>query len=93
MAKVIDYKKVDMSDLEFDYYKNLVKIFSDKDKNISGDIYFKDSFEIDNDGFITLIKTEKNMPWAILFFLQNLMISQRLRIIDDMRKNGSFNDK
>ena len=86
MSKVIDYKKIDMSDVEFDHYKDLVKIFSDKDKNINGNIYFKDLFEVDSDGFITLVKTDKSVPWSILFFIQQVMISQRLRFIDSIRK-------
>ena len=89
MDKVIDYKKVNMSDEEFNYYKHLVELFSDKDKNIKGSVYFKDLFEVDEDGFIVLIKTEKIVPWAILFFAQQLMISQRLRFIDDFRKQES----
>jgi hypothetical protein len=86
MAKIIDYKKVDMSEEEHNYYKYLVEAFSDKDKNISGSIYFKDLFDVDENGFIILIKTEKSVPWAILFFVQQLMISQRLRSIDDINK-------
>jgi len=84
MHKVIDYKKVDMSDDEYNYYKHLVETFSDKDKNISGSIYFKDLFDTDKDGLITLIKTEKVVPWAVLFFMQQLMLSQRIRLIDGL---------
>ena len=86
MHKVIDYKKVNMSEEEFNYYKHLVEIFTDKEKNISGSVYFKDLFDVDENGFITLIKTEKSVPWAILFFIQQLMISQRLRFTDDINK-------
>ncbi len=89
MHKVIDYKKINISDEEFNYYNHLVELFSDKDKNIKGSIYFKDLFEVDEDGFIVLIKTEKSVPWAILFFTQQLMISQRLRFIDNFRKQES----
>jgi hypothetical protein len=106
MHKVIDYKKVDMSEDEFNYYKHLVKIFTDKEKNISGKVYFKDLFDVDDSGFITLIKTEKSVPWAVLFFIQQVMVSQRLRFTDDINKafrkiderlkkleSGSKNDK
>ena len=107
MHKVIDYKKVDISNDEYDYYKHLVEIFSDKEKNIKGSIYFKDLFDVDKNGLITLIKTEKSVPWAILFFVQQLMVSQRLRFVDDINKalkkfdrrlkkledSGSNNDK
>lgn len=91
MFKVIDYKKVDMSDDEYSYYKHLIKIFSDKD--INGDVYFKNLFDVDKSGLITLIKTEKSVPWAILFFMQQLMLSQRLRSIDKVSEVLSKFDK
>lgn len=92
MAKSIDYKKVEMSDAEFDYYKYLVDLFTDEENNIDGRDYFKDLFEVDEDGFIILIKTDKSIPWSILFFMQQVMISQRLRIIDKLRKSGGLKD-
>lgn len=82
--KVIDYKKVDMTDEEHNYYKELVTQFTDD--TTKGTEYFKDLFDVDDDGFIMLIKPTKSIPWAILFFIQQLMISQRLRIIDQLRK-------
>lgn len=91
MYKVIDYKQVDLSDLEFDYYNHLVKIFSDD--NNSGSIYFKDLFEVDDDGLITIIKTEKSVPWAILFFVQQVMINQRLRVSEDIKSTLNKIDK
>lgn len=91
MHKVIDYKKVNMSEDEFNYYKYLVEIFSDKDTK--GSVYFKDLFDVDKNGFITLIKTEKSIPWAILFFMQQLMLSQRLRLIDKINENLNKFDK
>jgi len=106
MDKIIDYKKIDMTENEFNYYKHLVEIFTDKEKNISGNIYFKDLFDVDENGFITLIKTEKSVPWAVLFFIQQIMISQRLRLTDNINEalekiderlkkleSGSDNDK
>ena len=86
MYKVIDYKKIDISNDEYNYYKHLVEVFSDEEKNIKGTIYFKDLFDVDKSGLITLIKTEKSVPWAILFFVQQLMVSQRLRFVDDINK-------
>lgn len=82
--KIIANKNVSMTNEEFDYYNELVKNFS-KD-TFNGASYFYDLFEVDNDGFITIIKPNKPIPQIILFFVQQLMISQRIRIIDELRK-------
>jgi len=74
------YKQVDISDEEFKYYKSMVKSYSE------GEDLFRDIFETDDSGFITLITPRENIPWAVLFFIQNVMINQRLRIIDKFRK-------
>ena len=72
----IDYKEIDLSKEEHDYYKEIVKQTGDKE-------FFKDLFEVDDRGFITMIKPKTNVPWVVLFFVQQIMISQRLRLIDN----------
>jgi hypothetical protein len=78
-SKIIDFKEVDMTDEEYSYYQNIVNEFSDG--TYSGKEQFHDAFEVDEDGCIVLIKPplKKQMAWAVIFFLQNLMINQRLR--------------
>ena len=82
--KAMGYKQVDITDEEYTYYRELVKFHTD-DK-ISGEEYFRELFDVNEDGFITLIAPKGSVPWGILFFIQNVMINQRLRIIDDFRK-------
>jgi len=82
--KVIDHQKVDITDEEYEYYQELVKQFTDE--NNKGTDYFKGLFRTDEDGFITIIKPTKTVPWAVLFFVQQVMITQRLRIFDQLRK-------
>lgn len=85
--KVIDYQKVDITDAEYVYYQELVaQTTTDKFK---GEEYFRDLFKTDEDGFITIITPKKSIPWAILFFVQQVMINQRLRYIDRLRKEKS----
>lgn len=79
-----------MTDQEFDYYKELVKQCSVD--GVKGQDYFRGLFKTDNEGYITLITPTQSIPWAILFFVQQLMISQRLRVIDKFRKEAK-NDK
>jgi hypothetical protein len=83
-VRQIDGKKVDISDEEFEYYLELVKGFSTDTFN--GVSYFENLFEVDNMGFITAIKPTKSVPWMVLFFAQQIMISQRLRYIDEFRQ-------
>lgn len=42
----------------------------------------------DENGFIVSFEP-KSMPWGMIFFIQNIMINQRLRIVDQLaRKEG-----
>lgn len=79
MIRVIDYKKVDMTDEEFDYYTRLVKEFTYGTYN--GKDQFHDLFDVDDDGCISIINPpfRKDVSWAVIFFIQNLMINQRIR--------------
>ena len=77
MIRAIDYQKVEMSDEEYVYYKELVEKFTD-DK-IKGSKYFENLFTTDAEGLIKLIKPSKPIPQEILFFVQNLTINQHLR--------------
>lgn len=86
--KTIDYKKVDMTDGEYDYYLQLVNKFTDADGNPNGSKYFQGTFDTDEHGYIVLIKTEKSIPWAVLFFIQQLMINQRMRANDKLIKEN-----
>lgn len=73
-----------MTDQEFLYYKELVKQFSTETFN--AEEFFRDLFDTDNEGFITMIMPKKSIPLSILHFVQMLMINQRLRIIDKLRE-------
>lgn len=77
--KIVDYKEVDMTEEEYSYYQQIVESFSNG--QYSGKEQFRDTFEVDNDGCIIFIKPplKKQVAWAVLFFIQNLMINQRLR--------------
>ena len=79
MIRVVDYKAVDMTDEEFEYYNKLVKEFTFGLYN--GKEQFHDMFEVDDDGCISMIQPplKKETAWAVIVFLQNLMVNQRLR--------------
>lgn len=79
MIRVVDYKALDMNDEEFEYYKKIVQEFTYGEH--LGEEQFHDIFDVDEDGCIKFIRPnlKKSVGWAVLFFLQNLMINQRLR--------------
>jgi hypothetical protein len=87
--RVIDYKQVEMEDIEYECYQKLVNAFNYG--TYSGKEQFHDVFEVDGEGCIIYIDTPigKQIGWSVLWFLQNLMINQRLRRIE--RKNESNN--
>lgn len=94
--RIIDYKEVDMTNEEYGYYQRIVEEFSSG--MYSGKEQFRDTFDVDEDGCITLIRPplKKQTAWAVIVFLQNLMINQRLRraerwiteIINDRKTDG-----
>jgi len=79
MQQIIDHKAVDMADEEYAYYKKLVEEFTVGMAN--GKEQFRDLFDVDGDGCITFIHPpiRKEIGWGVLFFVQNLMINQRIR--------------
>jgi len=85
MIKGIALKRVDITDQEYTYYEELVKQYTTDETD--GSSYFVDLFDTDKYGKITLIRPTKNIPWAVLFFIQNLMINQWLRSYDSRISN------
>ena len=80
--RAVDYKYVDMEDEEFEYFQKLINKFTYG--TYLGKEQFKDLFEVDSEGCIQFINPplDKEVAWSVLFFIQNLMINQRLRKIE-----------
>lgn len=78
MRKGIGFVGVDVTEEEYEHYQGLLEQFP-------GD-YFENLFDTDDNGIITKIMPKKSIPWAILFFVQNLMINQHLRANDERIK-------
>jgi hypothetical protein len=79
-----------MTDEEWNYYNKLIKEFTHG--SYSGADQFKDLFEVDEDGCISIISPpfKKEVGWAIIVFLQNLMINQRLRRMEKWVKESKY---
>lgn len=71
--RVVDHKAVDMSEPEYAYYRRIVDVF--------GSDCFQGLFDADEDGCISFIRPPlgREVPWAVLMFLQNLMLNQHER--------------
>jgi hypothetical protein len=82
MFKVIDFKKVEMTNEEYEYYQEIIKEFTDD--QYSGKEQFHNVFETDEDGCISIIKPplKSQIAWVVIFFLQNLMLNQRIRRLE-----------
>lgn len=80
MIRAVDFQKLDMTDEEYAYYKNLVAKFE------NGVEYFRGLFVSDENGIITIITPTKPIPWDVMFFIQNLMINQHIHDFDNRIK-------
>lgn len=86
MIRAIDFKPLDLSDDEFEYYNLIINEYTDR--------IFQDTFDVDeNDtsedfGCITFVKPpmNKQLPMIVIFFLFNVMLNQRRRKMDDLHK-------
>lgn len=90
--RVVDYKSVEMTDEEWQYYQEIVKEFSSG--SYSGTEQFRGVFEVDGDGCISIIRPplKKEVAWAVILFLQNLMINQRLRRVEEWAREKKDDD-
>jgi len=79
----INHLPVEMTKDEHEYFQQLSQNLSDNGVSISNQL--RGVFEVDENGIIVIIKPipGRQIQWGLLFFLQNLMINQRLRRIED----------
>ena len=77
MHKIIDNKKVEMTNDEHRMYLAICDAHEPYGKSL-----FKDLFEVDEDGLIQYLKPPtKKFSLEVVVFLQNLMLHQHLRKI------------
>lgn len=72
--RVIDYQKVDLSDDEFAAYQELVGQL--------GEEAFKGLITTDARGIITVVRPNRVVSWAVVFWCQMVMVNQRQRLQD-----------
>jgi len=90
MLRIIDNKKIDLTEDEWQLYLDVCKNY-DQPPSIQGKDLFCDLFLTDDNGIIVaLIPPTRQTSLEVLFFLINIMQHQHLRLIhkqmDDMCK-------
>lgn len=85
MIRAVGNKRLDLSESEFLYYKTLVKEFGDKS--------FLGLFTTDRNGIITSVTPPVNNVThvGIIYYILNVMMNQRVRMLDDELKKVSEN--
>jgi len=76
--RIIDNKRIDLTNSEFKMYKEICKAYSHERAN--GEDLFKNLFETNSEGMIEYLRPPtKEFTWEVINFLQNIMIHQHLR--------------
>lgn len=82
MIKLIDHKRIDMTNDEFSAYKALCRSYDDSKANRKGEDLFIDHFEVNGDGIITFVKppNKRYSSLEVYCFLISIQVNQHLRI-------------
>lgn len=79
--RIIDCKKIDMTDSEWDMYTKIVKSYTTSTNK--GEDLFMDLFESNDDGIIIFLKppSKRQTSLEVFLFLMSLMSHQHLRLM------------
>jgi len=96
MIRVVDNKKVEMTDDEYEMYNKIVKSYTDITGK--GEDLFIDLFESNDDGIIIFLKppSKRRTSLEVFLFLMAVMQHQHLRLmhqqideaVADIKKNN-----
>lgn len=78
--RIIDHKRIDLTNDEWNMYQELLKSYDPKMKPES---LFHDLFETDKDGIIIYLKPPKQnyFTMEVFLFLMSIMVHQHLRVM------------
>lgn len=79
--RVVDNKKLEMTDSEWGMYQNIVQSYTTISNK--GEDYFIDLFETDEEGIIVFLKppSRRQTSLEVFLFLMSLMQHQHLRLM------------
>ncbi len=80
MIRIIDNKKVNLTDQEFNLYNEICQAYTTP--RFKGEVLFKDLFESDEDGIIIFIKppSKEVASLEVYLYVVSIMVHQHLRI-------------
>lgn len=83
MIRIIDHKKIDLTNSEYDMYQHICK--SNDRPAFKGASLFEDHFEVNGDGIIIFVKPphKKYSSMEVYCFLVSVMCSQHIRIMHE----------
>lgn len=80
MIRIIDNKKVEMTNDEWNMYQDICKSYDRP--NFSGKDLFKDLFEVDDRGILLMLRPPKTYTsMEVFMFIMALMQNQHLRLM------------
>jgi hypothetical protein len=79
--KIIDNKKIDLTNDEWKMYQNIVKSYTTLTNK--GEDLFMDLFETDDAGIIIYLKppSKRQTSFEVYLFLMSIMVHQHLRVM------------
>ena len=79
--RIIDNKKIDMTDSEWTMYQKIVQSYTSPTNK--GEDYFIDLFETNDDGIITFLKppSRRQTSLEVFLFLMSLFQHQHIRLM------------
>jgi hypothetical protein len=85
--RIIDNKKVCITDDEFRFYNNLCREYDRP--NFKGESLFVDHFESDDDGIIVFVKppSKRYSSLEVYTFIVSLMVNQHLRVMREQTES------
>ncbi|SRR5260221_5258968 len=80
--RIIDNKKIDMTEDEYKYYTNICRSYDRT--NCKGEELFKDLFETDDNGMIVFVRpsSTRQTSMEIFLFITSILHHQSIRMIN-----------
>jgi len=79
MLRIIDNKRVELTDSEWLLYQEICRSYTEQKTNLRGEDLFKDLFESDKNGIIVFLRPPTNYTSIEVFmFLVSVMVHQHI---------------